>query len=631
LEVPAIRRPLTIILGLVIIVAAFAGGVIAVVLTVDFAPFIARHASAALDRRVSIGQLQIDWRNPLILEVQEVRLASPDWGSKPDMIRVGHLKATINLGALFQGVMRFENLRVEDLAVLLERDAQHVGNWRFKGAGTKPASRGGLAVVPANRTQFPTLIDFALRRGEVIYRTSSGGTLTIRFDDAQISAPDDDAPAKLVIDGAYNGTKLRLIADTESFARMRDDSAPFGAKISIASPSGTLDLDGTLVEPVDFEGVHGALRIAAPKLGAFLKIFGADLPADFALKLAGTLDKQGDNWQVAQATGDVAGNAFRGTVALAEGGRGQPDRIALDLAFPRLDLVQITPRDSPSRDPGAKPTNWRETDFLALRPDEKPGATLEARVTAKELIRGATRLPDFAVQGRLNPGEIVVRKLGFAFAGGRIESTARVKAIPGGSRIEATANMLGADAEQVLQLLGIEGMLAGPIDGSVTLELAGPTMQAALPSSRGQAVLSMANGRVAVEIIEKAALDLRALFRKREGWSELSCVLGVVDLRNGVATISPLRLRTSNTTLLAGGRMNLLDETIDMTLKATGAGPSLLALKAPIGIKGPLAKPRVALLAGSDAAWLDAPVQSAPAHALAPDLRVLAQRNTCVN
>jgi len=247
------------------------------------------------------------------------------------------------------------------------------------------------------------------------------------------------------------------------------------------------------------------------------------------------------------------------------------------------------------------------------------------------LVRGPMRLTDFAAQSRFDPGETVVRRLGFALAGGRVDATGRIKAIDGGSRIQATANLVGADAEQVLQLLGVYGMLAGPVDGSLTLDLAGANVAAALPSSRGQAVLAMSGGRVAAEILEKASVDLRALFRKREGWSDLSCVLGVVDLHNGVATISPLRLRTSNTMLLAGGRVNLLDETIDMTLKASGSGPSMLALKTPIAINGPLADPHTGLLAGSSAAWLDAPIQKAPADALAPELRALAQRNACLN
>ena len=57
----------------------------------------------------------------------------------------------------------------------------------------------------------------------------------------------------------------------------------------------------------------------------------------------------------------------------------------------------------------------------------------------------------------------------------------------------------------------------------------------------------------------------------------------------------------------------------------------MLALKAPIGINGKLDRPRIALLAGSGADWLEAPIQNAPADALAPDLRALVQRNACVN
>ena len=91
------------------------------------------------------------------------------------MVRVGHLSALIDVRPLLRGVLRYENLRVEDAAIVLERDKTGVGNWKFPGGGLG----GGFAIVPKNRTQFPTLIDFALAGGLVTYRTSSGAILRI--------------------------------------------------------------------------------------------------------------------------------------------------------------------------------------------------------------------------------------------------------------------------------------------------------------------------------------------------------------------------------------------------------------------------------------------------------------------
>jgi uncharacterized protein involved in outer membrane biogenesis len=198
--------------------------------TADLKPILERQASDGLQRRVTIGAFKVSWADPLAIEVSDLRIANADWGSVPDMVRVGHLSGLIDVRALLRGVLRYENLRIEDLTVVLERDPAGIGNWKFAGGGLG----GGLAIVPKNRTQFPTLIDFALARGLITYRTTSAKILRIALDRIVARAAGDDTPIALQGNGTYNDVAAKLDATFESSIALRDAGRPVGAKITIA-------------------------------------------------------------------------------------------------------------------------------------------------------------------------------------------------------------------------------------------------------------------------------------------------------------------------------------------------------------------------------------------------------------
>ena len=151
----------------------------------------------------------------------------------------------------------------------------------------------------------------------------------------------------------------------------------------------------------------------------------------------------------------------------------------------------------------------------------------------------------------------------------------------------------------------------------------------ALAASRGEAVLAMSGGRVARELLEQASTDLRAIFRKGEGSVAITCLLGVGTLRDGVATIAPLRLRTPDATLIGGGQIDLVKQRVDLTVKSEDEA-SIFALGVPLHVTGGFAKVAVEPALGSSASWLDAPQRNEPTRRLAPALQPLAARNPCL-
>jgi uncharacterized protein involved in outer membrane biogenesis len=617
------KRAVIVILGLLGAAVALGGIAIVVLVTVDLRPLVEKYASRSLDRRLAIGALRVGWGNPLTVELHDLRLANAAWGSRPDMIQIESMSAEIEAWSLLGGVLRFRKLDIVKPAIVLERDTDGTGNWRF---GARSLSSSGVAVVPKNRVQFPTLIDFRLRDGAMSYRTSSGAVLRLDAHEATIRADGEDRPVTLALDGDYNGAPGQLHAEMQSFVALRNASVPFGIAFSFSARSSTVEFEGTLTEPLDLDGAQGTLKLEGRDLGAFLKMLGSDAAADFPFSVAGTLQRTGDHWQLTDAKGKLAASAFTGTLALQEAGRGKPDDLTLALDFAQLDLRQLLGG-------GGKAAATGADDFgtFPLRVDDQRGTNVDASIKAKQLDYGAMRLADVAVRTTLTSGQIAVKRIAFVFAGGTVDASGTASTVPAGSRIAATAEFSGLDAGRVSEMLGADaGQFAGKAEGGAALEMSGQTVRQALKASRGSAVLGMTEGSVSRALLERAATDLRSFFRKGEGSAPIKCLLGIIDLRNGLGKVSLLRLQTNEAILIGGGQLDLLRDRLDLTVKSESSSTSFLALDVPFRVSGDFTALSVRPAIGVSTAWLDALARTNSARELPPNLLQLAGRNPCL-
>jgi uncharacterized protein involved in outer membrane biogenesis len=605
----AFRRALVRISTVAAVGVLVAAATVATLVVLYPQPLIEWYAAKSLDRRLSFASLKIGWGNPVTIEARDIRLSNASWAPEPDMFRADYLAGELDSDALWQGVLRWRRLRVEKPVVLLERGPDNARNWRFPGSGG-PAT--GFAVVPKTRTQFPILLNFAMRNGAVILRAPGRQDLRIDFYNLGIRAPADDKPAQLTVDGAYNGTALRLTADTDSFVQLRDGTTPFGASVSVATAPGTINFKGSLQEPVDFDGARGTLEVDAQNLGDLLKIFGAGVRAPFPLRFAGPFEKTGDHWQIARGDGHLPAGNFNGDVALDEGGRGQPDAVTMNLAFDRLDATTLLAGTQGSGKP------------MSLQPDPAPGALFDATIAAQSLVYNQLRLSDVRAHGRTRPGEIALDSMSFKFAGGTVETDGWVRGTDTGGEVALTATAAALDAGHIVEFLGGDkGELSGLLDARLALEMHGDTVADGLKHSRGQAVLAMVQGKVSRDLVERASTNLLTLFRAGEGDAPLSCLVGVAQMTDGVVALGPLRLRTPTTTFLAGGRADLVTDRVELNIRSSGGG--VLALKLPLQITGSFQKLDAKPLLGAAP-----PIRETPDRDLPPGMRGLIEHNACL-
>ena len=516
--------------------------------------FAAARASSALHRQVAIGSLRLSVYPHLDIDLGDVRVANAAWGSEPDLARIGRLRARINLRPLLHGVVEYQDLTVDDAEIFLEHDPKGKGNWKFDGMQAAAADAGGLALVPANDRQFPTLIAAVLRNGVFRMRTSSGAMIKITGDRVTVAAANAAAPAALDFAGSYNGVKLRLTAATRSFDDLRAGT-PWPVKIEAGDGDNRLVFDGTIDRLLDFDGVKGALSLALPQAGRMTPMLGLHGAAIPALKLDAALDKQGDRWAFRNLDGTVSGDAFSGSIVLNEGGRGQADALELHAAFGDLDLGRYA-RLLPGGSPGQ---GWR--------PDPKPSMTVEAAIAARSIVYRSVRASQAELAVAVLPNVVRLDSARFRMAGGHIAGKASLKAAGADGRLDATFAVTQADIGSLARVMGATPPpLAGRFTFQGHLTMTGKDFSNALTGVDGRLALTGESGALQRHWIDLASLDARTLFHADREEVPYCCLTARIELRHGLAIVQAAGVSTPLTDFTGGGTLDFADRRLDLTI-----------------------------------------------------------------
>ena len=624
MNTPSTSRVLRWLLGIGVaclaVLAAALGGVFLFAGQYDFAPFAAGRLSASLHRKVSITSLHVVPGRWLHVDLRGLEVANLPNGSAPTMLAVQHAGADVELVSLLAGPMVLRGVSIEGLQLLLERNADDLKNWKFSAAAQAAAPK------PADRTKIPDLLDGTLA-GDIAIRTTSGHRLEIHLNQLALQAGNDSQPVRLIGDGSYQGAPIKLQAEFGSLDALHHASVPYPSDIHAVSGNTTLQFTGTMTAPLDLDGATGKLELVAPSAAALKQIVGATGGFDAALNLAGAFTHYSPVWQLSQATGALNADSIEAaTLKLEEGPHGKPDSLTMDLAFNHLDANALLA--------DKKATGGSDSE-LSLGAVLTPGTLLTAKLSTQALNYAKMRATDLAFAMSLRPGRLAVDTLSLGYLGALLRASGQVEAMPHtgaieGGHITADVDMARMDVSALAALLAVGAVpLQGRMDGKVLVDAEGATLNQAVQAARLSAAFTMDSGSIARQAIELASTDVRTLFRKAAGASPVSCLVAVVDIRAGVGTVSPLRIRAADGTITARGSFDLHRRLLDITVASNARTTGLLALDVPLHISGPFNAPSIvpAKLTAAGRAQL---VAGDDVNRLLPGLQPFARRSPCL-
>jgi len=619
---PPAKQPISrmkwLLLGLAGLLVSLPFGAWFLLPRLELAGLAAERASAMLGRPVSIESLRITPGQRVRVAVTGVQLANIEGGTRADMLRFESFTADLNLMELLRGVPVLHDAHIQGFSLILERNAARVANWHF-GTG-----REGPAVM-AGRSHFPQFDALRITRGGILFRTSGGLSLPARIETASLTAESLHSPIQLRAEGQYNGVPLRLEGPLDSIAVFRDAATAFSLDITATAGETSLAFIGSARDPLNLDAVQGQLELRAPNPDVLLALGGAGAEGvpRIALELAGTFDRQGPVWRINAPFGELDGASFTGRrLQLTEGARGEPDAIALDLAFSRLDLNRIL------RAAGGAAEGEGEVD-LPLASFMAPDPLMDVRLSADELLYGGLQAREARLVAALRPGLMRVETLAMQAFGARLTASGQIEPAEEDLQITADVTMTEAELDTLRRALGIrEFPVTGRIEGRLAVTGRGRTLNEAAREANVSAVLAMTGGSIAREVIEMATTDIRALFRTARGRTRLSCMIGVLEMRAGVCEIAPLRLRSANGMVSGMANFDLNRRQLDLIFASHRQTTGSFALDIPVRISGSFADPEVQPAQWSTAgrARVSAGDQNVT---LPPALRDYARRNPC--
>lgn len=603
------------------VVALFvvAVGVTIIVVWSKLPQIVADRASKATGRTVQIGTLTLSPGRWVGIALRDASLANIPGGTKPQMATLGSLSGEVELWPLLHGTIIARSVRVEKADILLEK-VNEQPNWRN---GPKlPDKPGG------GRSGFPTVLD-AVLDGAVTFRTTEGHSLVARLDGVKLETAAADQPARITGPGSYRRAPLVLDMKLGSYDQLHDPATPFPTDITMTSGGTVLHFVGTMTKPLEVDGADGRLSLIAPTPGALEKIAGIDPKPAPKLRLEGAFQHDTPLWKLQQAKGALGDAALEdGTLQVREGSTTPPktpDKIDLDLRFDTVDVDRLMAAFKG----GADAKGDSDSSGGGFVPDAEPNPEITAKLQAAAVTYEKTRIIKPTLSVTVAPKLVKLDDLSFGALGGEVRVDGRIKAEPDGKTgaVSATVSGTGLEVSALSQVLGAGHLpLAGKADVHAVVDGVGSTAAAALKDGRASIVATMQGGSVSARMVELASTDVSGFLRSSRAMVGLDCLLATAEMRGGVVTIGPVRLRSAEGTIVARGQVNPFRQTLDVVVASEAKTTGALALDVPVRVSGSFDDPSI-----EPAGPAAGRSTLSSALAVAGPLRAYAQRSRCAH
>jgi len=564
---------------------------------------IARIASVHAGRPIHIdGRLEL---RLLSLEpravADSVRVGNPEWSKSRDMARIGRLEVSLALPALFKAQIVIPQVNVENLDLILERDAANRANWRFATTDNRPKT--------SKPTDLPVVRAFRLNRAQIevvdaIRKLHFTGTLAA-------SQADGGHAQSLRLDGQgeINGASFGLVTTGDPLATA-ERGRPYSFSADIRAGSTRLQFQARIDKPFDLGSLAARFSASGADLADVYYLTGLTLPNTPAYSLSGRLQREDTRVRLSDLAGTLGNSDIHGTMQI-ETAAARPVMSA-DLASRSLDISDLgptlggAPRGSRAAPPSARPIQKQQAKAAAalLLPDAPLDLErvrgMDADVHYRAASVNAQRIPfkEVAWRLRLDHGVMTIDPLSFVLPEGRVAARLRIDARRDVPDVVLDGRLSAVDLSQ-FHARNSEPPLDGLLFGRLTVRGQGRSVHAVAATADGTLMTVVPHGQIRAAFAELTGINvargLRLLLAKDQQKADVRCAVADFKSSDGIMTAQNIVMDTQDVRITGNGTINLRTETLDLSVNGQPKKVRFATIKSPVVVRGPLRKPAVAL------------------------------------
>ena len=221
--------------------------------------------SDVLDRPVSVRSVSFAVSLFPTLSARDLRIANPPWASRPDFVTAGEAAIRIDLAALWNGNIELRSVELREVDILLERDTNGAGNWRFGATGGD------------SPPDLPDIDRVELTDARIGWRATDGASVEVQIETANATVR-RDRPFRLEAQGVYRGTPMETTVSGDAPLQAALTTDTWALAIALEMPDARATVEARLPTLASTEGAEFSFELSGQRLDGWSKITGTRLP-----------------------------------------------------------------------------------------------------------------------------------------------------------------------------------------------------------------------------------------------------------------------------------------------------------------------------------------------------------------
>ena len=548
------------------------------------------------------GDLKVKLGWPAVrIRTSGLTFANPPWAKEKQMVTVESLEVSVEVPQLFKKNVILPEVWVGQAVVFLEEGEDGRRNWLLDTEQRDEKARIQIDRLTLDRAQ--------LRYDNPKQQISIQSEIS-----SQKTAASDIQAAGIIFtaQGFYNGLPLGAQGTGGSVLGLRDETLAYPLKVDATIGTTSVQAEGTITSLVKFSAIDMDLWLRGDSVAKLFPLVGIALPETRPYETRGHIAHNAQMWSYEKFSGRVGESDIAGTLQLDTGGKrpflhGELQSKVLNFA----DLGPVIGSEpkgvkekkvTVAATPPTPPANVRVLPELPFRTERWDSVDADVKLKANN-IRRPKELPieNLDTHLQMSNSVLTLDPLKFGVAGGNLTAQIALDGQKDPIHAHAKIQVRKLHIRELFPTLKINKTSIGNINGDFELSGDGNSVAHILSTSNGRVALVIAGGEISKLMMESVGLHLWEMLRlKVAGDQVINIHCGVADfnVKSGVMSTEVLVLDTEVTTINADGTINLVNEKLDLTLKPKTKKLSLVALRAPIYIRGSFSKPQVTLDAG---------------------------------
>lgn len=593
-------------------------------------PTINNKVSEELHRPFAInGNLTVVWRRELDeggwrawvpwphVVAQDLSLGNPDWSKQPQMVTLKRVELRLSPLALLAQRVTIPRIDLTEPNADLQRLADGRANWTFKFDPKDPNAEPSSWVLDIGAIGFDkghvTLDDQSLKTqldliidplGKPIPFSEIVGEKVAKTAQEKGAAPQDYAFA-LKVKGQYHGQKLAGDGKVGGLLALQDSARPFPLQAQVKIADTSVELAGTLTDPLNLGALDLRLKLAGSSLGNLYPLTGVTLPDTPPYATDGHLiaklhEAGGAVFRYEEFNGKIGESDIHGSLAyVASEPRPKLSGSLLSNQLLFADLAPLIGADSNAKQKARGGESKQPADKALpveeFKTERWRDMDADVEFTGKRIVHSA-KLPfnDLYTHLVLTDGVLSLEPLRFGVAGGKLDAqirlNGRTEPLEGSAKLTAR----GFKLKELFPTFEPMKTSFGELNGDADISGRGNSVAKLLGTANGHLKMLINDGAISRELMELAGLNVGnyvvgKIFGDKE--VKINCAAADFDIKAGLATTRLFVFDTENAIIYIDGTANMATEQLDLTITPESKGWRLISLRSPLYVRGKFIKP----------------------------------------